>query len=189
MRKALVALAAAGAAVMLPAVPAAASGGGGCGQPTTEAAGDAVSISKFCFEPTILFAEPGQEITFTNRDPLRHNVLGANATWGSFETLGEDRSAVYRFSEPGVYPYVCAWHPGMVGAVVVGGAGKPGIADPAAVSRVIPEARPEPLAEPGAEATSRSSGSSTWKAMAVAAAGLLILVVVGTAGLRRRLGS
>ena len=62
-------------------------------------------------------------MTFTNADPFAHSVLGANATWGDYDGFrGKDRT--YRFTEPGVYPYVCTYHVGMVGVIVVGsGAG------------------------------------------------------------------
>lgn len=113
-------LMAAAAVATLPAAPAAASGGGGCGEPVTDATGSTVTIRGYCFRLTVLHTEPGVQVTFENRDPVRHNVLGANATWGSFETLRAGQSSTYRFSEPGVYPFVCAWHPGMVGAVLVG---------------------------------------------------------------------
>jgi len=43
-----------------------ASGGGGCGGPVTDESGTEVEIKEFCFTPTILRAEPGDTITFTN---------------------------------------------------------------------------------------------------------------------------
>jgi plastocyanin len=101
-----------------------ASGGGGCGGPVTEESGTEVEIKEFCFTPTILRAEPGDTITFTNLDRSPHTVLGANGTWGSYDALKRNVEATYEFAEPGVYPYVCTWHVGMVGVVVVGeGAG------------------------------------------------------------------
>ena len=98
---------------------ASASGGGGCGRPVTDAKGTGVDIRDFCFSPTILRVSTGETVTFTNVDPFPHSVLGANATWGDYAGF-KKRSVTYRFSEPGVYPYVCTYHPGMVGAVVVG---------------------------------------------------------------------
>ena len=54
-------------------------------------------------------------------------VLGANGIWGSYDALKRNAEATYEFAEPGVYPYVCTWHPGMVGVIVVGdGAGGAG---------------------------------------------------------------
>jgi plastocyanin len=100
--------------------PAFASGGGGCGRPVTDARGVMISIRSFCFTPTILRIRPGQTVTWTNRDGFPHTVIGANAVWGSFGALGHREQVTYRFPRPGVYPYVCTFHPGMVGAVVVG---------------------------------------------------------------------
>ena len=107
------------AAAML-AAPAGASGGGGCGLPVTDAYGTRVHIKNFCFTPTVLHVKRGQAVTFTNLDAYDHTVSGANVVWGSFKTLRFDKSVTYRFVRSGVYPYFCAIHVGMIGAVVVG---------------------------------------------------------------------
>lgn len=107
-----------GALTLAPGV-ASASGGGGCGQAVTDATGTAVEIHDFCFSPTILRVRVGAEVTFANVDPVPHSVLGANATWGDYAGFRK-KTVTYRFSEPGVYPYVCTYHVGMVGVVVVG---------------------------------------------------------------------
>jgi plastocyanin len=101
-------------------IAAAASGGGGCGRPVSDARGSRVRIVSFCFLPTILRIRPGEAVTFKNRDGFAHTVLGANAVWGSFSEVRSHRTVTYRFTRPGVYPYVCTYHPGMVGAVIVG---------------------------------------------------------------------
>ena len=103
--------------------PARASGGGGCGEAVSEAAGTAVAIEQFCFEPTVLYVEPGDRVTWSNGDPTRHDVLGSNAAWGSYESLRRNATTSHVFTRPGVFPYVCTWHPGMSGAVVVGDGG------------------------------------------------------------------
>jgi plastocyanin len=109
------------------ASPAHASGGGGCGRPVTDARGVSVAIRTFCFAPTILHVGSGQAVTWTNADPFAHNVMGASASWGSFDLLKPGRSVTYRFTRAGTYPFVCTMHAGMVGAVVVGdGDGPPG---------------------------------------------------------------
>jgi plastocyanin len=97
-----------------------ASGGGGCGQAVTDGTGTKVEIASFCFGPTIARVHPGAAVTFTNLDPVSHSVLGANGSWGGYDALKKNRSVTYRFSEAGVYPYVCTFHIGMVGVVVVG---------------------------------------------------------------------
>jgi len=113
------------ATIALPAARAGASGGGGCGRPVTESRGTTMRIRNYCFGPTILRARPGQQITFVNRDPVTHTVLGANATWGSYRELRRGDDVTYEFQRAGVYPFVCTYHPGMIGAVVIGGAGAP----------------------------------------------------------------
>jgi plastocyanin len=158
--------------VLVPSIEARASGGGGCGGPVTEGTGEQVAIRQFCFEPTVLVMPAGGEVRFTNQDDFPHNVLGANASWGSFARLGGGTTRTFALDEPGVYPYVCSWHPGMVGAVVVGDGAE------------ATDAQPVGFAGEPAESGDASNG---WKAVAVASAGLLFLIVAGTAGLRRRL--
>src|SRR5436305_4567119 len=109
--------------------PAEASGGGGCGLPVTDAHGTQVHIKNFCFTPTVLHVRRGRAVTFTNLDPFAHTVSGANVVWGSFKTLTFDKSVTYRFVRSGVYPYFCAVHLGMVGAIVVGNGSGRGDAD------------------------------------------------------------
>jgi plastocyanin len=125
---------------------AAASGGGGCGGPVSDATGTTVRIHDFCFLPTILRVRRGQAVTFDNRDSFSHVVLGANAVWGSFTQLRGRHTVTYRFTRAGVYPYVCTYHPGMVGAIVVGNASGRGAAHATAtaagpVIAVSPETR------------------------------------------------
>ena len=153
-----------------------ASGGGGCGGPVTDAAGTTVEIKDFCFSPTILRVATGDTITFVNRDPVPHTVLGANGTWGSYDTLKRGRETTYGFSEAGVYPYVCTWHIGMVGAVVVGD-GVGGAID------TTTAAGPVTLASwlMGGDAETRSAGPDAGYDLWVAIAGIAGLLV-GTAG-------
>jgi plastocyanin len=101
-----------------------ASGGGGCGRAVTDDDGTNVSIRNFCFGPTILRVPEGETVTWVNRDDFPHVVLGANAAWGGYGKLRGGGEVSYRFVSSGVYPYVCTYHPGMIGAVVVGN-GKP----------------------------------------------------------------
>jgi plastocyanin len=113
----LLMLASAGAAVVGPwAAPATA--GGGCHAGLTQGEGDSVEMSKMCFTPSILEVEPGTEVTFTNQDPMVHNV-SANG-WGYFEDMRQGDSFTATFADEGTYPFACSYHPGMTGAVVVG---------------------------------------------------------------------
>lgn len=165
-----------------------ASGGGGCGGPVTDGAGTTVEIKDFCFGPTILRVATGDTITFVNRDPFPHTVLGANGAWGSYDALKHGREATYAFSEAGVYPYVCTWHPGMVGAVVVGD-GVGGAIDTTTAAGPVTLA--SALAGGVQAAETRSAGTDAGNGLWVAIAGVAGLLV-GTAGafgvqrLRRR---
>jgi plastocyanin len=106
---------AAGAAVASPTVPAA--GGGGCHEPSTERSGTDVEMKGMCMTPAVLRVEPGTTVTWTNRDPLAHNLHATQ--WGAGD-LAPDATFTQTFAEPGTYAYACTLHPGMVGAVVVG---------------------------------------------------------------------
>lgn len=104
------------------ALPADAGAGGACrGIPVTVKPGTAVAIDQLCFSPTILEVEAGQTVTWTNEDDAPHAVTGANASWGDYAELGRGDSLSHTFDAPGVYPYYCIYHAGMVGAVVVTG--------------------------------------------------------------------
>lgn len=157
-----------------------ASGGGGCGGPVTDESGTEVEIKEFCFTPTILRAEPGDTITFTNLDRSPHTVLGANGIWGSYDALKRNVEATYEFAEPGVYPYVCTWHVGMVGVVVVGEGASGAIETTTADGPVI-------AAElAGGREDTASSGPGPWIASAAAVGvvvGLLAFAVAN--GIRR----
>jgi plastocyanin len=92
--------------------------GGGCHAGMTQGQGDRVEMVKACFTPSVLRTDPGTEVTFVNRDPIVHNVSAGE--WSYFSDLGRGDEFTATFSQPGVYPFACTYHPGMVGAVVVG---------------------------------------------------------------------
>jgi plastocyanin len=122
MRRALwIVLAVVAAGTTLTLTPAAA-GGGGCHDPeATEASASMVELRNACFTSTVTHIDPGQELAFVNRDAVVHNVIGFGARWGDFDGMGRGETRRFTFREPGIYPYACTLHPGMVGAVVVGG--------------------------------------------------------------------
>jgi plastocyanin len=121
MRRALltiIAVAAGGSALLV--TPAIAGGGGCLGKPT-EAIASTVELRKSCFTPTVTHVDPGQQVAFVNRDGLTHNVIGFGALWGDIKGIGGGETRLFTFTEAGIFPYACTLHPGMVGAVVVGG--------------------------------------------------------------------
>lgn len=176
------------ASVLLAPIPAeAGGGGGGCGRPVTEAAGSDVAVRDFCFTPTIIRVRPGQSVVWSNKDGFEHDVVGANLSWGAQQTLPAGETVTHRFSKPGVYPYVCTWHPGMVGAVVVGGSGLEGIRklDPQAVGAVLsklparPESRSVDARASGGQTQEGSSG--VWNAVAIMLIALFVVIAVAAA--------
>ena len=116
--------------------------GGGCHQPTTQdAAGDAVFMEGMCFTPTVLRVQPGTKVTFLNKDETIHQVNGIN--WAGPGTLSKEALTAQMFDQPGMYPYACTLHPGMVGVVVVGDGRFVGTAGGAVNASLIqPEASP-----------------------------------------------
>ena len=170
------------------AAPAAAlaSGGGGCGRPVSDDDGIRVAIRNFCFGPTILRVDPGETVTWVNRDAVPHTVLGANGSWGSFGSVRRNGGdTTYRFVSPGVYPYVCTYHPGMIGAVVAGNGKPDGAAYP-----VTTNAGPVTLADPSDTAIEQNVVPApvpprSWAPVAWGI-GLLVVVVVAIGSSRRR---
>lgn len=128
-----------------------AAGGGGChGQPPTEAAGNAVTMTDSCFSPTVLHADAGSTVSFTNASAQPHSVTGASLEWGKFDQIAGGQAITATFDKPGTYTYYCAIHMGMIGAVVVGDGwrGAPGLAPvvKAASVSVAPQATAAPAA-------------------------------------------
>jgi plastocyanin len=175
--------------VALTSAPAIASGGGGCGQAVSDRAGTRVRIQDYCFGPTILRVQAGQTVTWVNRDGWKHTVLGANAVWGAFDSIrGTGGRVSYRFVRSGVYPYVCTYHPGMIGAVVVGNGFGRGAANATTTSTgpVVPVA-PSPIAEPVVMADRAAPSSGSTPALVASGVGALLLGAAAfTLGRRRR---
>jgi LPXTG-motif cell wall-anchored protein len=113
------------------------------------AASQSVTIRDYAFSPRTVTVQPGDTVTWTNRDGVRHS---ATAEDGSFDTglLGRGQSGEHTFREAGNYEYVCTPHPNMQGTVVVEGASTGGAVDSGA----------DPGADDGSSSAS-GSGSDT----------------------------
>jgi plastocyanin len=121
------------AAVALLAVPAADATPARAGSPCYHgvdapppAAGAATDVRALpcAFDPVLTVIPAGGTVTFRNGPELAHLVTGANQAWGDRDReLGPGQTVAYTFTEPGIYPYACAFHPGMSGAIVVGDGG------------------------------------------------------------------
>src|SRR5687768_5754077 len=95
------------------ALRASAGGGGHCAEPLAEGAGTAVDMVDACFAPAVLHVGGDEEVTFTNLDPMAHNVAPTGWGWGHIENIPEGGSFTTTFDEAGVFPYACSLHPGM----------------------------------------------------------------------------
>lgn len=177
------------AGLALAIVPLSAAAGGGCHPNTnnpssadaTGSKSTAVPIEKCLFSPTVLYVDPGTEVTWTNEDAAPHTVTGALHAWGSDDDLLRGEKVSYRFDEKGVYPYACIFHPGMNGAIVVGDG--VGTMTAAAVTSVDP-----PTLDNGPKAQPEGSGGiDTNDALLLSGGAAAIVGAVGFgAGLARR---
>ena len=150
-------------------------------------------IKNFCFTPTVLHVQRGKSVTFTNIDPFAHTVSGANVVWGSFDSLNFDKSVTYRFTRPGVYPYFCAIHLGMVGAIVVGNGSGRGDANrtttqrgPVVLVQHAGPARPIRAAE-AAVPLSDGSGTLSWPLAVLIGIGLAAVAWLALLQLRQQM--
>ena len=150
------------------AAPATQAGGGchmpGSGAVYTEGDGTTVIRMDVCsFSPTISRVAVGTTVRFLNTSTIEHAVVGRSGTWGS-EILPVGKEFSETFAEAGTYPFSCPIHPGMVGAIVVGGAA-PAAAAPAPAAPAM---------------TSTSAGTTSSETGGV---DLLPLAIAGLAGL------
>lgn len=118
LRTILVLAATLGGALAVSVIPASAGGGGCHAMAATTDDGDTVELLDACFTPTTLRIDQGDTVTFVNKDPFTHNVVGVG--WGHWDDLIAGDAFRATFDEAGVYPYACQYHPGMTGAIVVG---------------------------------------------------------------------
>lgn len=156
------------------------TGGDGCHQPKTDAAGVTVDLKQNCFLPTVLRVAPGAEVRFESFDKQYHTVTGAGSNqaggWGSYDELTHGSVVTQVFDEPGVYPYFCMLHPGMVGAIVVGD----GVTD-ASVTTARNAGEPERQATVSA-AEDRGAAATTVVAASAAGAAIALIVAVAVGG-------
>ena len=154
-------------ALLVPVAPAVA--GGGCHSGATQGEGDTVEMVDACFTPSILNVQPGDAVTFVNRDPITHNV-GGNL-WGNLDDMNRGDAFTATFDEEGVYPFACSYHPGMTGAIVVGSGTGAGNGENVGLSTLE---QPEPVVEvrPVTEPSSGTPVAIGWIAGAVIGVGL-----------------
>ena len=110
-----------------------------------------VAIEANAFVPETMFVDIGDTITWTNKDPENHSVVGEGVDSPDIEPGG---SFAMRFDEPREFQYSCRFHPYMFGSVVAGkqpsdakvGASQQPKAPTASATPVPKPATPSPVA-------------------------------------------
>ena len=90
----------------------------GRGAGPTAPAGTSVRMAGSRFEPATLTVAAGTTIRWFNDDALPHTVTAADSSWDS-GNLAPGGAFERRFDSPGTYAYLCRYHPGMTGTIVV----------------------------------------------------------------------
>ena len=122
--------------------------GGGCHVPDgsvyTEGESTVIRMDTCSFSPTIARVPVGTSVRFLNTSTIDHAVVGRAGTFDS-QILSPGAEYSAKFAAAGTYPFSCPLHPGMVGAIVVGGdaAAAPAPATPAIASTSTETTSPE----------------------------------------------
>lgn len=90
----------------------------GAGSGPTAPAGTSVRMAGSRFEPATLTVAPGATVRWFNDDALPHTVTATDGSWDS-GNLAPGASFERGYDLPGTYPYLCLYHPGMTGTIVV----------------------------------------------------------------------
>jgi plastocyanin len=89
--------------------------------PSSTGPGTDIKLMPCSFDPTVTVIGVGESVNFINGPDYAHLVTGAAHEWGSADIeVQPNQTVTYTFDIAGVYPYACALHPGMSGAIVVG---------------------------------------------------------------------
>jgi len=78
-----------------------------------------VAIKDFTYKPGEITVSAGDEVTWSNADASNHNVVFDDDSQESIPNLREGEKASVAFKKSGSFAYVCTYHPGMEGRVVV----------------------------------------------------------------------
>ena len=89
----------------------------GCGGGGARPATHAVEIRAFRYAPDTVVAAPGDTVVWTNADAVPHTAT-APGEWDTGE-IGAAASGRMVAAKEGTHAYVCAYHSGMRGTLVV----------------------------------------------------------------------
>lgn len=78
-----------------------------------------VTIDDYKFGPQDIKVKVGSTVTWTNKDSVRHNVVGVNNDLPEGKLIGRGETYTYTFTKAGVFNYICTPHPYMKASVTV----------------------------------------------------------------------
>lgn len=85
---------------------------------TEGATSQAISIQNFAFSPGNVHVPVGAKVTWKNEDQAPHVATAADGSWTT-PNLQKGQSALITFDKAGDYLYICTYHPGMTGRILV----------------------------------------------------------------------
>lgn len=90
--------------------------------PADEQTATVVSVDGLRYDPSSVQARVGTlTLTHRNDSPVPHDLAFTDDGLGAIATVtaGQSRSTTLTFDTPGTYDFLCTFHPGQVGEVVV----------------------------------------------------------------------
>ena len=75
-----------------------------------------VAIQNYQFQPSQVTIAKGDTVTWTNMDPVPHDVKFKDSESPNLQKGGQYAKS---FDRPGTYDYICEIHPNMKGQVIV----------------------------------------------------------------------
>jgi plastocyanin len=85
-------------------------------EPSNEPGLAVVVISDMEFRPHSVTIKAGERAEFVNKDDFSHTATGDDWNAG---VIASGQSEIVTFDEPGTYEYVCRFHSGMRGEIIV----------------------------------------------------------------------
>ena len=85
---------------------------------TPATSGSDIRMFNLAYEPATLKVKAGTTVTWTNDDNVPHTATSEDGEFDTNTIVAGDTAQVV-FDSPGTYVYVCAFHPGMTGTIVV----------------------------------------------------------------------
>ena len=76
-----------------------------------------VHMHNMAFDPRSTTVQTGQTVIFQNDDNVSHNVTSSDM--GTSGDIGPGKTFKYTFDKAGDYHYVCTYHQGMTGEIIV----------------------------------------------------------------------